>query len=150
MKKLFVLVLVVFVVLISGCSAPTDKVLESLGEYKSEQYFTSGGFQDYTDYAKYTYEDVDFSENGFFNKISFNSLKELTDHIEDFEKWVQAIKEADPQNEVVLNYDFDSSVISDNDYLYIYDDPDYPELGNYDVYLFDIEKMTLYYFHNNI
>lgn len=45
MKKLFVLVLVVFVVLISGCSAPTDKVLESLGEYKSEQYFTSGGFQ---------------------------------------------------------------------------------------------------------
>ena len=150
MKKTFAFLLILLTLLLSACSAPKDEVLESLGEYKSKEYFTSGGFQDYTDYAKYTYEDVDFSENVFFNKISSNSLNDLTDHIEDFEKWVQIIKEAEPQNKVVLNYDFDVAVISDNDYLHIYDDPDCPELGNYDVYFFDTETMTLYYFHNNI
>ena len=147
MKKLFVLVLVVFVVLMSGCSVPTDEVLESLGEYKSEQYFTSGGFQDYTDYAKYTYKDVDFSNNIYFSEISTESSENLITHIKDFEKWVELLEE---DNEVALAYDFDSSVISNNDYLYIYDDPDYPELGNYDVYYFDNDTMTLYYFHNNI
>ena len=147
MKKLFVLVLVVFVVLMSGCSVPTDEVLESLGEYKSKQYFTSGGFQDYTDYAKYTYKDVDFSNNIYFSEISTESSENLITHIKDFEKWVELLEE---DNEVALAYDFDSSVISNNDYLYIYDDPDYPELGNYDVYYFDNDTMTLYYFHNNI
>jgi len=39
---------------------------------------------------------------------------------------------------------------SAHDYVYIYDDPDYPYLGNYNVYFFDTETMTLYYFHNNI
>ena len=147
MKKLFVLVFVVFVVLMSGCSVPTDEVLESLGEYKSEQYFTSGGFQDYTDYAKYTYKDVDFSNNIYFSEISTESSENLITHIKDFEKWVELLEE---DNEVALAYDFDSSVISNNDYLYIYDDPDYPELGYYDVYYFDNDTMTLYYFHNNI
>ena len=150
MKKLLVLVLVVFVVLMSGCSAPTDDVVKSLGDYKSEHYFTSGGSQDYTDYAKYTYEYVDFGSNEYFKKISFDSLNELTVHIEDFEKWVQTLKETEPENEIVLKYDFNSSLISEEDYLYIYDDPDYPELGSYYVYFFDIESMTLYYFHNNI
>ena len=147
MKKLFVLVLVVFVVFMGGCSAPTDEVLKSLGEYKSKQYFTSGGFQDYTDYAKYTYENVDFSNNIYFSEISAESSANLIAHIKDFEKWLELL---DEDNEVALAYDFDSSVISDNDYLYIYDDPDYPELGNYDVYYFDNDAMTLYYFHNNI
>lgn len=147
MKKFFVLVLVVFVVLMSGCSAPTNEVLESLGEYRSEQYFTSGGFQDYTDYAKYTYEDVDFSNNIYFREVSTENSENLIVHITDFEKWVELLED---DNEVALAYDFDSSVISNNDYLYIYDDPDYPDLGNYDVYYFDDDTMTLYYFHNNI
>lgn len=147
MKKSFVLVLVVFAVLISGCSAPSDEILQSLGEYRSKQYFTSGGFQDYTDYAKYTYEDVDFSSNLYFGKISAESSENLITHIKDFEKWLELLEE---DSEVVLAYDFDPSVISDDDYLYIYDNPDYPELGCYDVYFFDNDTMTLYYFHSNI
>ncbi len=147
MKKLFVIVLVMFVVWMSGCSVPTDEVLQSLGEYKSEQYFTSGGFQDYTNYAKYTYEDVDFSNNIYFSEISTGSSENLITHIKDFEKWVELLEE---DNEVALAYDFDSSVISKEDYLYIYDDPNYSKLGCYDVYFFDVETMTLYYFHNNI
>ncbi len=72
------------------------------------------------------------------------------EHIEDFEDWIEAIKDSNPESEVVAGYDFDLSLISEADYVYIYDDPDYPELGNYDVYFFDMETMTLYYFHNNI
>ena len=38
----------------------------------------------------------------------------------------------------------------DTNYLYIYDDPDYDRLGNYDVYLYDSDTDVLYFFHNNI
>lgn len=146
----YVYLFLILIILLSACSAPVDEVLESLGEYQSKEYFTSGGFQDYTDYAKYTYKEIDFSKNVYFNILSSDSMENLTDHIEDFERWIQTINEFEPQNEVVLEYDFHSSVISEGDYVYIYDDPDYPELGCYDVYFFDMESMTLYYFHNNI
>ena len=38
----------------------------------------------------------------------------------------------------------------DGDYVYIYDDPDYPDLGSYRVYFFDSETNTLCYFRNNV
>ena len=141
--------LVLFVSL-AGCSIPKDDVLDSLGKYESKQFFTSGGFQDFTDYAKYCFDSVDFSDNSYFQIITESSRENLEAHIDDFENWVQAVSDTDADNEVVVNYDFDRSVISDADYIYIYDDPDYPELGNYNVYFFDVETNILYYFHNNI
>lgn len=51
---------------------------------------------------------------------------------------------------MIDGYDFDVSCITEDDYLYICDDPGYPELGCYDVYFFDMETLTLYYFHNNL
>ena len=140
----------VLILSLSSCSVPTDEVLNSLGNYKSKEYFTSVGFQDYTDYAKYVYEDTDFSNNEYFELISRDSENDFKKHVDNFERWIEAIKESDPKDEVVLGYDFDSSVISDGDYLYIYDDSDYPEFGNYNVYFFDIETKTLYFFHSNI
>ena len=129
MKKLLAITLLLSLLILASCSAPVDEILESLGSYKSEEYYTSGGFQDFTDYAKYTFENVDFSNNEYFSKISSDSVEELTYHIEDFEKRIETIKNSDPKNEVVLGYNYDSSVVSENDYLYIYDDPDYPDLG---------------------
>lgn len=151
MKKLAVAFfsLVLFVSL-AGCSIPKDDVLDSLGKYESKQFFTSGGFQDFTDYAKYCFDSVDFSDNSYFQILTESSRENLEAHIDDFEDWIQAISDTDADNEVVVNYDFDRSVISDTDYIYIYDDPDYPELGNYNVYFFDVETNILYYFHNNI
>lgn len=150
MKKILTIIIALTILSSSGCSAPNDEVLTSLGEYKTKEYFTSGGFQDYTDYAKYTYEKIEFSDNKYFKQISTDSEKDLKAHIENFEECIESIKNSDSKNELVLGYDFDASVISDDDYLHIYDDPDYPELGNYDIYYYDIENMTLYYFHNNI
>ena len=151
MKKLAAaLFSLVLVVSLAGCSIPKDDVLDSLGKYESKQFFTSGGFQDFTDYAKYCFDSVDFSDNSYFQIITESSRENLEAHIDDFEKWVQAVSDTDADNEVVVNYDFDRSVISDSDYIYIYDDPDYPEFGNYNVYYFDVETNILYYFHNNI
>lgn len=151
MKKLTAaLFSLVLVVSLAGCSIPKDDVLDSLGKYESKQFFTSGGFQDFTDYAKYCFDSVDFSDNSYFQIITESSRENLEAHIDDFENWVQAVRDTDADNEVVVNYDFDRSVISDTDYIYIYDDPDYPEFGNYNVYYFDVETNILYYFHNNI
>lgn len=151
MKKLAAaLFSLVLVVSLAGCSIPKDNVLDSLGKYESKQFFTSGGFQDFTDYAKYCFDSVDFSDNSYFQIITESSRENLEAHIDDFENWVQAVRDTDADNEVVVNYDFDRSVISDSDYIYIYDDPDYPEFGNYNVYYFDVETNILYYFHNNI
>lgn len=151
MKKLAAaLFSLVLVVSLAGCSIPKDDVLDSLGKYESKQFFTSGGFQDFTDYAKYCFDSVDFSDNSYFQIITESSRENLEAHIDDFENWVQAVRDTDADNEVVVNYDFDRSVISDSDYIYIYDDPDYPEFGNYNVYYFDVETNILYYFHNNI
>lgn len=45
--------LVIFLFTLTSCLMQEDKVLASLEKYEKEEYFTSGGFQDYTDYAKY-------------------------------------------------------------------------------------------------
>lgn len=134
----------------TGCSAPLDRVLLSLGQYESENYFFAGSFQDFTDYAKYVYNDVDFTGNRYFEKISADTREDLLIHIEDFEERVALVEESELQNEMIDGYDFDVSCITKDDYLYICDDPDYPELGCYDVYFFDMETLTLYYFHNNL
>ncbi len=150
MKKILAIIFALIALSVSGCSTQNDKVLTSLGEYKTEVYFTSGGFQDYTDYAKYTYKKIEFSDNKYFKLISTDSEKDLKAHIDNFEECIESIKNSDSKNELVLGYDFDASVISDDDYLYIYDDPDYSKFGNYDIYFYNTENMTLYYFHNNI
>lgn len=150
-KKLFCLIIILALIIsVSGCTEPTDKVLNSLGKYKAKQYYSHGEFQDFTDYAKYVFEDVNFENNKYLKKITKSSKKDLLLHIEDFEMWVNCFKKSDPNHELVTGYDFNTSLISKNDYLYIYDNPSYDDLGCYDVYFFNIETMTLYYFHNSI
>ena len=45
-KQIAVLfVCVVFLLSITACAAPEDKVVASLGEYEKKEFFTSGGFR---------------------------------------------------------------------------------------------------------
>ncbi len=123
--------------------------VESIGRNETREFYTSGGFQDYTDYAKYEYSEVNFENNEFFVPVSGDEEKNLIAYIDDFENWIEAIGESAPENEVVMAYDFDASLISSDDYVYItflYEDN---PMANYEVYYFDSETMTLYYFHNN-
>ena len=160
MRKLcaFLFVLIICIS-ISACKAPEDKILMSLGEYKDHVYYTQGTFQDYTDYAKYYYDSVDLTENEYFNKIQESDLAKIGEHLDDFESWIETYRENDPSREIVVNYDFDRSIIDSEDYIYIdsevfattWDDGTTDiTLANYNLYFFNTQTQTLYYFHNNI
>ena len=150
-----VLVCVVLLLSITSCTVFEDKVIASLGEYEKEEFFTSGGFQDYTDYAKYYYTSVDFENNKYFKKVKETDFTAIHTHLDDFENWIESIGDSVPSNEVVVNYDFDRGIVDTEDYFYIdseehtWDDGS-TSLVKYNVYLFDTQTQVLYYFHNNI
>lgn len=146
MKK-FKLFLFIFTLLFSlcGCSY-RDPVLASLPDYKNEFFYTDGGFQDYTDYAKYTYESVtaeEFEDSKYFTATTAEDVEEILLHIDNFEEWVE-ISEADLKG----NYDFDKTIVAEGDYFYIKTKAG--EFDNYSIYYFDIDAQILYYFHTNI
>ena len=157
MKKQIVVVLVcvIFILSITSCAAPEDKVIALLGEYEKKEFFTSGGLQDYTDYAKYYFTSANAAENKYLNKIQEPDFAIINTHLDDFEGWIETIKDSDPSSEVVLNYDFDREIIDTEDYFYIDSEEHtwsdgHTSLVRYNIYLFDSQTQVLYYFHNNI
>ena len=157
MKKQIVVVLVcvIFLLSITSCAAPEDNVIASLGEYEKKEFFTSGGFQDYTDYAKYYFTSANAAENKYLNKIQETDFAIINTHLDDFEGWIEIIKDSEPSSEVVVNYDFDREIIDTEDYFYIDSEEHtwsdgHTALVRYNIYLFDAQTQVLYYFHNNI
>lgn len=147
MKRLiFIIIVLILVIYFFVCGLSRDNVLDSLGKYSSKQYFTDGGVRDYVDYAKYKYDNVDFSDNDYFKIISEKSREDFEKYIRNFESLVNSIAFSDPNNELVKNYDFDSGVISESDYIYIFNDPDHPKFGLYKIYYFDMESNILFCF----
>ena len=157
MKKHIALVLVCVVLLlsISSCAVPEDAVIASLGKYEKNEFFTSGGFQDYTDYAKYYFTSANIVENKYLNKVQETDFVIINTHLDDFEGWIETIKNSESSSEVVVNYDFNRRIIDTEDYFYI-DSEDHiwsdghTSLVRYNIYLFDTQTQVLYYFHNNI
>ena len=152
LAALFLLLLFLFLILpllLSFLFAPKDSILESLPDYETREFYTCGGFQDYTDYAKYTYrvsESV-FTHSPYFRKVTAEDIPEILSYIENFEGWVEACSDFPKES-----YNFDHATVAEGDYFYIlnrYEDPG-EEFWNYNVYYFDLETQTLYYFHNNI
>ena len=157
MKKQIALVLVCVVLLlsISSCAVPEDAVIASLGKYEKNEFFTSGGFQDYTDYAKYYFTSANIVENKYLNKVQETDFVIINTHLDDFEGWIEAIRNSEPSNEVVVNYDFDRGIIDTEDLFYIDSEEHtwsdgHTSLVRYNIYLFDSQTQVLYYFHNNI
>lgn len=153
MKRVCILLLALLLVM-AACELKTreDKVLDSIGEYERDAYFSYGGFQNFTDYGKYFYSSVDIAQSEYFERVSASDIERINEFIDDFEGWIDLFRDEDPEIELVLNYDFERSVIDAEDYYYIYegDVEDYPEFGYYDVWIFDSQSNMLYYFHNNI
>ncbi len=156
MKRILsVLIFVLLIFPITACEALEDEVLVSLGEYDSCVFYSEGLFQDFTDYAKYYYTKANVEGNEYFAKIQEDDLSIINEHIYDFEIWVELLKDGDVSSELAINYDFDRSIIDEEDYIYIdsekhtWDDGT-TSLVNYDVYFFDTQTLVLYYFHNNI
>lgn len=136
------------VLLFAWLFTPQDPVLDSLPDYTDKEYYTCGGFQDYTDYAKYTYRstEAEFTQNPYFLQVTEENIPKIRSYIVDFQEWVLC------EDFPAEAYDFDPSMVKEGDYFYIlnkYDDPD-KEFDNYNVYYFCLETQILYYFHNNI
>ena len=128
---------------------PKDVILESLPKYSEKEYYSSGGFQDTTDYAKYTYliSGEDLQNNEYLLPVESTDLPQIIAYIEDFEEWVSVSQEFPSDS-----YDFDKAFVSVGDYFYVSNRYQEPEKAfwNYDLYYFDLESLTLYYFHSNI
>ena len=66
-------------------------MIASLGEYEKKEFFTSGGFQDYTDYAKYHFTSANAADNKYLNKIQETDFAIIYTHLDDFEGWIEII-----------------------------------------------------------
>ena len=128
---------------------PKDVILESLPKYSEKEYYSSGGFQDTIDYAKYTYliSEEDLQNKEYLLPVESTDLPQIIAYIEDFEEWLSVSHDFPTES-----YDFDKAIVSAGDYFYVSNRYQEPEKAfwNYDLYYFDLESLTLYYFHSNI
>lgn len=118
---LFFILLLCFLLSFSTLPGPVDPVVDSLPPYQTKTAYTEGGFQDYTNYILYTYDDaasLSLESNPYF--VPASAQKDLfLVYLEDYEGWVDTITRYEPSSELVQNYSFDVSLIDENDYLYI-------------------------------
>ena len=155
MKKVGSLLSILLLLLgLCGCTY-RNPVIDSLPQYNSRLFYTSGGFQDYTDYAKYFYESVtvqNLEASEYFAAATTEDVEEILLYIGDFEGWADMTG-----GEFKEHYDFDKAAVSEGDFFYIqtrYGEPigdgTYGKFDDYTVYYFDVDAQILYYFHSNI
>jgi len=124
----------------------THAVVSSLGKYADRVFYTSGGFQDFTDYAKYHYPSIDTKrlENSvYFQQVGEGSPDALHAYIQNFEGWIGIHAGSD----LAVHYDFDKACIGPEDFFYLQAENGF---DSYNLYFLDFQENTLYYFHNNI
>lgn len=143
-------------VLLWGCVAARDPVLDSLPTYEQGVLHTHGSFQDYTDYGEYTYSGITaqtLDHNPYLRKVNVEDVAELAAYLENFEQWVELAGTCDDCR-LARAYGFSSNLLMQGDYFYLINNAKSPEgiwqYSNYTIYYFSVEKQTLYYFHNNI
>lgn len=143
---------------LSACTFKSkDPVIASLGRTMSVRRYSVSCFDDSTDYGIYTFPGAKPEESEYFKLVTAESKNELLGYIDNFENWVNVKRENDDDNALVVNYHFSCADIDESDYLYISDrcgetigEGVYSKYDSYNVYFFDSQTTTLYYFHNNI
>lgn len=138
-------------------TAQWKTVIISLGKAMSVQRYSVSGFGDSTDYGIYTFPGASPGESEYFKPVTAESKTELLGYIDEFEQVIDSLRDGDEGADLVNNYRFSRADIDESDYLYIYDregkpigDGVYSKYDSYNVYFFDSQTTTLYYFHNNI
>lgn len=138
--------------LLAGCGRDSA-VIRSLPEYTQKELHTEGVWQDFTDYGIYTFsvfDEAKLEENLYFEKVT--DIDNILSYIDDFEGWLTE------NSELSKHYNFDKSWVDESDYIFIRTEEGknignskhiYGKFDNYDVYFFDIDTWTLFYFHNN-
>ena len=153
MKKLFYMLFLLLAMLLTACSSDSAVML-SLPEYQSKELYTEGVWQDFTEYGIYTFSPFDkdkLEKNLYFEKVT--DLDNILSYILYFEGWLTE------DSDLFEHYSFEKSWIDENDYIFIDTDEGknignsthtYGKFDDYNVYFFDIDTYTLYYFHSNI
>ena len=153
MRRTFTLLLALSIMLsLAACIFQTRQgaVLDSIGKCEKKQFWTHGAFGDYTDFGIFTCQSTGIEKSSYFSKVSQEDIGVICEFIDNYESWIEAVRENDPAHALVLNYRFDRSILDIEDYFYIYEGEDYPKFGCYDIWIFDSQTNVLYYFHNNI
>ena len=117
------------------------------GYSSSAEYYQKDVFQDSTDYAEYYYEenkDDHFRKSKYYEKLTKEKSAELTYFLDDFERCLY-LHRADYEKW----YSFSRDFIDGEDYCSI--TFRYPEnkLESYNIYYYDMQSHTLYFFHSN-
>ena len=128
---------------------PKDPVIKALPRYDKKEFYSSGGFQDFTDYAKYTYRitESDLAECESLRPVTEEDIPTIMKYVEHFEGCVNICQDFPSES-----YDFDKSAISAGDYFFLYNHDEEPEKAFwfYKLYYFDLDAGILYYFRFNI
>ncbi len=152
MKRILsVAALLILLLVLSGCT--TDPAVLK-GYTAKQEYFDPAGFQDFTDYCKYVYDenaDDAFKQSGLYQTVSDSDVSRIAGYFENFSGWANMV------DHLKGKYDFDNALISAGDYYYIktkegtpIGDSEYGVYDNYTVYFYDMQTHTLFYIHNNI
>lgn len=143
MKKLSIYIALILVFLtFFGCTQNTI----NLPEYSDSQCYYSEGFQDYTDFCKYYYDEEsveNFASHSEFQQVTETDIEDIKSYFADFENRVKT-------EEYYKNYDFDNKTqIKTGDYFCIITQNSNDKFADYDVYYYDTEKFVLYFIHSN-
>lgn len=138
-------------------AAQWKTVIASLGRAMSVQRYSVSGFGDSTDFGIYTFPGASPGESEYFKPVTAENKTELLGYIDEFEQVIDSLRDGDEGADLVNNYRFSRADIDESDYLYISDrdgeaigEGVYSKYDSYNVYFFDSQTTTLYYFHNNI
>lgn len=103
---------------------PKDPVLEYLPKYDAREFYTSGDFQDYTDYAKYTFGEkkLTLETHPNLRPVTQEDIEEIQTYLDNFVSWVDICQEFPKEA-----YDFDRNWLTEGDYFYLehrYEEPE--------------------------
>ena len=151
MKNFFILFIGILIISFAFYNLQDKAIIN--GYYDKAEHYNPNGFQDYTDYCKYFYNekyDDKFKKNKLYSQVSEEDISNIISYFENFKEWMNLSNRSD-------EYDFSESSITQGDYVFIktkegekIGDTYYEKFDSYSVYFYDIEKHTLYYIHSNI
>ena len=105
MKKIgMFLCAVVMVFTLTACFLFQDKIIRSVGKPISEQLYTHGEYQDYTDYGEYKFDEVDLSNNRYFERINDDNKQKVLKYIAYYEDIVEMYGLMEPSDDIATHY----------------------------------------------
>lgn len=148
MKRFLCVFIAVLLLFCTGCSL-VESVLISLPEYGSNEYYSYGALGDYTDFGIFHFDfpiAEHIAENLYFSQVG-QDRDVILQYLENYEKWVETVtKYEDPT--FSEHYTYDITMLDSEDWYFL--DSKYENTDNYDLFLFDTQTNTLYFFHSNI